>query len=110
MLIICQIEWHEVGVAFEMQCFRNCTLSSYSLFCVFFRGIVDYMLSVLVSDQYKYLSFTVAIIKQRIRQLCRFNSMYKSYNASSVTLLCAPDPLTRSSAPGPRWGLHLIDP
>ena len=28
MLIICQIDWREVGVAFEMQCFRNCTLSS----------------------------------------------------------------------------------
>ena len=28
MLIICQIDWREVGVAFELQCFRNCTLSS----------------------------------------------------------------------------------
>ena len=28
MLIICQIDWREVGVAFDMQCFRNCTLSS----------------------------------------------------------------------------------
>ena len=31
MLITCQIDWSEVGVAFEMQCFRNCTLSS--LYC-----------------------------------------------------------------------------
>ena len=31
MLMICQIDWREVGVAFEMQCFRNCTLSSYLL-------------------------------------------------------------------------------
>ena len=28
MLIICQIDWREVGVAFELQCPRNCTLSS----------------------------------------------------------------------------------
>ena len=28
MLIICQIDWREVGVAFELQCLRNCTLSS----------------------------------------------------------------------------------
>ena len=25
---ICQIDWREVGVAFELQCFCNCTLSS----------------------------------------------------------------------------------
>ena len=31
MLIICQIDWLEVGVAFELQCLRNCTLSSYYL-------------------------------------------------------------------------------
>ena len=29
MLIICQIDWSEVGVAFELQCLRNCTLSSF---------------------------------------------------------------------------------
>ena len=34
MLIICQIDWREVGVAFELQCLRNCTLSSYSLYLV----------------------------------------------------------------------------
>ena len=34
MLIICQIDWREVGVAFEMQCFRNCTLSSYLIITV----------------------------------------------------------------------------
>ena len=28
MLIICQIDWREVGVTFKMQCVRNCTLSS----------------------------------------------------------------------------------
>ena len=28
MLIICHIDWREVGVAFELQCLRNCTLSS----------------------------------------------------------------------------------
>ena len=28
MLIICQIDWREVEVAFELQCLRNCTLSS----------------------------------------------------------------------------------
>ena len=27
----CQIDWHEVGVAFELQCLRNCTLSRCSL-------------------------------------------------------------------------------
>ena len=32
MLIICQIDWREVGVAFELQCLRNCTLSSYDYF------------------------------------------------------------------------------
>ena len=32
MLIICQIDWREVGVVFELQCFRNCTLSSFSFF------------------------------------------------------------------------------
>ena len=32
MLIICQIDWREVGVAFELQCLRNCTLSSFLLF------------------------------------------------------------------------------
>ena len=31
MLIICQIDWREVGVAFELQCLRNCTLSSFLL-------------------------------------------------------------------------------
>jgi len=31
MLIICQIDWREVGVAFELQCLRNCTLSSLKL-------------------------------------------------------------------------------
>ena len=30
MLITCQIDWRKVGVAFEMQCFRNCTLSSFN--------------------------------------------------------------------------------
>ena len=29
MLIICQIDWREVGVAFGLQCLRNCTLSSF---------------------------------------------------------------------------------
>jgi len=29
MQIICEINWREVGVAFELQCLRNCTLSSY---------------------------------------------------------------------------------
>ena len=32
MLILWQIDWREVGVAFDMQCFRNCTLSSWSFF------------------------------------------------------------------------------
>ena len=32
MLIICPIDLREVGVAFELQCLRNCTLSS----CVYF--------------------------------------------------------------------------
>ena len=32
MLIICQIDWREVGVAFELQCLRNCRLSSWSIF------------------------------------------------------------------------------
>jgi len=31
MLIICHIDWSEVGVAVELQCLRNCTLSSLSL-------------------------------------------------------------------------------
>jgi len=26
---ICQIDWREVGVAFELQYLRNCTLSSF---------------------------------------------------------------------------------
>ena len=30
MLIICQIDWREFGVAFELQCRRNCTLSSFT--------------------------------------------------------------------------------
>jgi len=34
MLIICQIDWREVGVAFGLQCLRNCTLSSLSFFTV----------------------------------------------------------------------------
>ena len=29
MLIICQIDWRELGVAFELQCLRNCTLSNF---------------------------------------------------------------------------------
>ena len=37
MLIICQIDWREVGVAFELQCLRNCTLSSY---CFFYPQVV----------------------------------------------------------------------
>jgi len=28
MLIICQIDWRDVEVAFELQCLRNCTLYS----------------------------------------------------------------------------------
>ena len=32
LLIICQIDWREVGVAFELQCLRNCTRSSYLSF------------------------------------------------------------------------------
>ena len=32
MLIICQIDWSEVEVAVELQCLRNCTLSSFILF------------------------------------------------------------------------------
>ena len=31
MLIICHIDWREVGVAFELQCLRNCTLSSFRI-------------------------------------------------------------------------------
>ena len=34
MLIICQIDWSEIGVAVELQCLRNCTLSSLCL-CTF---------------------------------------------------------------------------
>ena len=43
MMIICRIDWREVGVAFELQCLRNCTLSScfyvacsarYAYYCV----------------------------------------------------------------------------
>ena len=32
MLIICQIDWREVGVAFELQCLHNCTLSSFVIY------------------------------------------------------------------------------
>ena len=32
MLIICHIDWREVGVAVELQCLRNCTLSSLFIF------------------------------------------------------------------------------
>ena len=32
MLRICQIDWREVGVAFELQCLRNCTLSNLRIF------------------------------------------------------------------------------
>ena len=31
MLRICQIDWREVGVAFELQCLRNCTLARFFL-------------------------------------------------------------------------------
>ena len=34
MLIICHIDWREVGVAVELQCLRNCTLSSFTCFHV----------------------------------------------------------------------------
>ena len=30
MLIICQIDWREVGVAFKLQCLHKCTLSSFT--------------------------------------------------------------------------------
>ena len=36
MLIICQIDWSEVEVAVELQCLRNCTLSSILLMCLSF--------------------------------------------------------------------------
>ena len=35
MLITCQIDWREVGVAFELQCLRNCTLSSLFFYSTF---------------------------------------------------------------------------
>ena len=41
MLIICQIDWREVGVAFELQCLRNCTLSSFILYCQVARWPAD---------------------------------------------------------------------
>ena len=40
MLIICQIDWREVGVAFELQCLRNCTLSSYSYYYSVFDVLI----------------------------------------------------------------------
>ena len=40
MLIICQIDWREVGVAFELQCLRSCTLSSFYLLLFYFLACV----------------------------------------------------------------------
>ena len=37
MLIICQIDWREVGLAFELQCLRNCMLSSCTFGFVVFK-------------------------------------------------------------------------
>ena len=37
MLIICPIGWLAVGVAFELQCLRNCTLSS-----CFYAELLEY--------------------------------------------------------------------
>ena len=39
MLIICQIDWREVGVAFELQCLRNCTLCSLFCCCIYVCGV-----------------------------------------------------------------------
>ena len=41
MLIICHIDWRKVGVAFELQCLRNCTLSSLLLFCSLIVTLLD---------------------------------------------------------------------
>ena len=42
LLIICQINWREVGVAFKLQCLRNCTLSSNDYFTnVISDGLTD---------------------------------------------------------------------
>ena len=37
-MIICQIDWREVGVAFELQCLRNCTLSSFDFILNFIKA------------------------------------------------------------------------
>ena len=39
MVIICLIDWSEVGVAVELQCLRNCTLSSFILFFALFDPV-----------------------------------------------------------------------
>ena len=41
MLIICEIDWREVGVAFGLQCLRNCTLSSL-WYCGFYSPEVNW--------------------------------------------------------------------
>ena len=45
---------------------------------------------------------------QRMRQICCFCWASKSEKAISFRGLLPPDPLTRGSAPGPRWGLPVM--
>ena len=49
MVITCQIDWREVGVAFELQCPRYCMLSSYYYCVIIIIIIIINMLSIVTA-------------------------------------------------------------
>ena len=99
MLIICQIDWHEVGVAFEMQCFRNCTLSSYNYFA-HSRG--SYTVSYIVASTVRFENHAIV---SSVSLLCAIScSMYCSRFINLFSLIFTNEMRLASTVkPCTRW-------
>ena len=70
MLIICQIDWREVGVAFEMQCFRNCTLSSLHFISGRFDTQNTALVTALICELLPYQSVLKEIVRNHVFIMC----------------------------------------
>ena len=68
MLIICQIDWCEVGVAFGLQCLRNCTLSSYHYYVMRQLIIIIIIIVIIIIMHHIQNMNTARILKGEFRK------------------------------------------
>ena len=80
MLIICQIDWREVGVAFELQCLRYCTLSSF--LCFFLLFLFRYCRNCIHNMRYRNARTILHLELTNHVQSLRFEVAKLLYNAN----------------------------